>query len=471
MKKSAFPEGFLWGGATAANQLEGAFDEGGKGLSIQDVMPNGLMTPPTEAPTSDNLKLKGIDHYHRYQEDIALLAEMGFKVYRFSIAWSRIFPNGDDEEPNEEGLAFYDRILDELEKYGIEPLVTLSHYETPLNLARSYGGWSNRKLIDFYVKYATTVFNRYKGRVKYWLTFNEVNSILHQPFMGGAIEKTREEISEQELYQAIHHIMVASARATAVARTISQDFSIGCMVISVPRYPLRPRPEDAFKALRETQLDALFGDIHVNGEYPNTLLRVFKEHEIELDISEQDLVDLRNTVDFVSFSYYMSVAETTDPSAERGGGNIMGGVKNPEVEVSDWGWAIDPVGLRYALNTMYDRWHKPLFIVENGLGAVDQLVDEGTTKTVHDDYRINYMNDHLVQVEEALKDGIPIMGYTSWGCIDLISASTAEMKKRYGFIYVDLDNNGEGTLERYRKDSFYWYKEVIATNGESLKRG
>lgn len=465
-QQTAFPEGFLWGGATAANQLEGAYNEGGKGLSIQDVMPNGLMTPPTAEPTPDNLKLKAIDYYHRYAEDIALFAEMGFKVYRFSIAWSRIFPNGDDAEPNEEGLAFYDRVLDELEKYGIEPLITLSHYETPLNLARSYGGWSNRKLVDFYVRYATTVFERYKDRVKYWLTFNEVNSILHEPFLGGAIEKTREEITEQELYQAIHHIMVASARATKEGKAINPDFQIGCMVIAIPRYPLTPKPEDAFKALRETQLDALFGDIHVRGAYPNVLLRELREHGVGLEITDQDLEDLKNTVDFVSFSYYMSVAESTDPSAETGHGNIMGGVVNPEIKQSEWGWGIDPIGLRYALNTMWDRWQKPLFIVENGLGAVDKLVDG----TVHDDYRIAYMNDHLVQVEEAIKDGIPIMGYTSWGCIDLVSASTAEIKKRYGFIYVDLNSDGTGSLERYRKDSFFWYKEIIATNGASLKR-
>lgn len=470
MSTSAFPADFLWGGATAANQLEGAYNEGGKGLSIQDVMPRGLLTPPTEAPTADNLKLRAIDHYHRYAEEIALFAEMGFKVYRFSIAWSRIFPNGDDAQPNEEGLAFYERILDELEKYGIEPLITLSHYETPLNLARTYGGWSNRKLVDFYVRYATTVFERYKGRVKYWLTFNEVNSILHEPFMGGAIEKTREQITEQELYQAIHHIMVASARATKAGHDIDPNNQIGCMVLAVPRYPLTPSPEDAFKAMRETQLDALFGDIHVYGEYPHVLVRELREKGVELETQPQDFEDLKNTVDFVSFSYYMSVAESTDPNAQRGGGNIMGGVKNPAVKESEWGWAIDPIGLRYALNTMYDRWHKPLFIVENGLGAVDKLVGAEGSKTVHDDYRIDYMNDHLVQVEEAIKDGIPVLGYTSWGCIDLISASTAEIKKRYGFIYVDLNSDGTGSFERYRKDSFFWYKEVINTNGGSLKR-
>ena len=472
--QSAFPKGFLWGGATAANQIEGAYNEGGKGLSIQDVLPQGLMAPPTKEPTDENLKLNAIDFYHRYADDIALFAEMGFKVFRFSIAWSRIFPNGDDDTPNEEGLAFYDKVLNELEKHGIEPLITLSHYETPLNLARSYGGWKNRQLIDFYEKYARTVFNRYKGRVKYWLTFNEVNSILHQPFIGGAIEASREDVPDTDIYQAVHNILVASARATKAGHEIDPNNQIGCMVLNIPRYPLTPKPADALKAQYETQLDACFGDIHVFGEYPHTLKRLFRENNITLNTTDDDFdVMKNNTVDFVSFSYYMSVAESADPNAERGDGNIMGGVVNPEVEVSEWGWAIDPEGLRYALNSMWDRWHKPLFIVENGLGAVDELVDDASApdgKTVHDQYRIDYMNDHLVQVEEAIKDDIPVMGYTSWGCIDLISASTAEIRKRYGFIYVDLNSDGSGSLQRYRKDSFDWYKNVIATNGENLKR-
>lgn len=471
---SSFPDDFLWGGATAANQIEGAYNEGGKGLSIQDVLPQGLMAPPTKEPTDDNLKLNAIDFYHRYADDIALFADMGFKVFRFSIAWSRIFPSGDDNTPNEEGLAFYDKVLDELEKHGIEPLITLSHYETPLNLARSYGGWKNRQLIDFYEKYARTVFNRYKGRVKYWLTFNEVNSILHQPFIGGAIEDSRADVPDTDIYQAVHNILVASARATKAGHEIDPNNQIGCMVLSIPRYPLTPKPADALKAQYETQLDACFGDIHVFGEYPHTLKRLFRENNINLNTTDDDFdVMKNNTVDFVSFSYYMSVAESADPNAERGDGNIMGGVVNPELEVSEWGWAIDPEGLRYALNSMWDRWHKPLFIVENGLGAVDELVDDASApdgKTVHDQYRIAYMNDHLVQVEEAIKDDIPVMGYTSWGCIDLISASTAEIRKRYGFIYVDLNSDGSGSLQRYRKDSFDWYKNVIATNGESLKR-
>lgn len=469
--EKTFPEGFLWGGATAANQFEGAYNEGGKGLSIQDVMPDGVMTPPTDGPTEDNLKLHGIDYYHRYVEDIALFAEMGFKVFRFSIAWSRIFPNGDETEPNEEGLAFYDRVLDELEKHGIQPLVTLSHYETPLHLAREYGGWRNRKLIDFYLTYARAVFERYRGRVTYWLTFNEINAVLHQPFLAGGIEVPRGEIDEQELFNAVHYELVASGLATQLAHEIDPDNQVGCMVLAAPRYGLTPHPDDQRKAQYEAQIDYTFGDVHVRGDYPGVIRRYWRENGITVDITDADREALKNTVDFVSFSYYMSVAETADPQAgEKGGGNIMGGVVNPTLEASEWGWQIDPVGLRIILNDFYDRWQKPLFIVETGLGATDQLVDGGPDgKTVEDDYRISYMKDHFVQVREAIEDGVELMGLTTWGCIDLVSASTAQLSKRYGFIYVDRNDDGSGTLERYRKKSFTWYKEVIATNGASLE--
>lgn len=470
-----FPDGFLWGGATAANQIEGGYDEGGKGLSIQDVMPRGGIRPSVDGPTDDNLKQVAIDFYHRYPEDIALFAEMGFKTFRFSIAWSRIFPNGDDAEPNEEGLAFYDRVLDELEKYGIEPLVTLSHYETPLHLAREYGGWTNRKLIDFYVNYARTVFERYKGRVRHWLTFNEINAVLHIPFTAGGIEIDRSEIDESDLYQAIHHELVASSLATRAAHQIDPENKVGCMILAVPRYGLTPDPADQIKTQHASQMDFIFGDIHVRGEYPGYYRRLLLEKGITLNITDADREALKDTVDFVSFSYYMSVCESADPDKQiPGEGNIVGGVANPTLEASEWGWQIDPVGLRIILNTYWDRWQKPLFIVENGLGAKDVLVDApggGGDKTVEDDYRISYMNDHLVQVGEALADGVDVMGYTSWGCIDLVSASTAQMSKRYGFIYVDRDDDGSGTLTRYRKNSFDWYRQVIATNGGSLVEG
>lgn len=471
MTNTPFPDGFLWGGATAANQIEGAYDVDGKGLSVQDVMPRGISGPRTDRPTPDNLKLVGIDHFHRYAEDIALFAEMGFSVYRFSIAWSRIFPNGDETEPNEAGLAFYDRVLDELEKHGIEPLVTISHYETPLHLAEAYGGWTNRALIGFYERYARTLFERFGSRVRYWLTFNEINSLLHAPFMSGGIPIPEGGVPKNALYQAMHHELVASARATRIAREVAPDAKVGCMVLSMPIYPLSPSPVDALAVMDADHGNLVYGDVHTRGEYPGYFLRTLREKGIELDITDEDRADLKNTVDFVSFSYYMSIAETGDPEKRAAGeGNIMGGVPNPTLPASEWGWQIDPVGLRLVLNQFWDRWQKPLFIVENGLGARDQLVEVDGEKTVVDDYRIQYLNDHLVQVGEALEDGVDVLGYTSWGCIDIVSASTAQLSKRYGFIYVDRNDDGSGTLDRYRKKSFHWYADVIRTNGASLTR-
>ena len=470
MSDSVMPKGFLWGGATAANQCEGAYNEGGKGLSVQDVTPHGIMTPRTEKPTEDNMKLIAIDFYHRYKEDIKLFAEMGFKVFRISIAWSRIFPKGNETEPNEEGLQFYDNVFDECAKYGIEPLVTLSHYETPLYLAEQYDGWISRELIGFYTNYATTVFKRYKNKVKYWLTFNEINSILHEPFMSGGINTPKDKLSKSDLFQAVHHELVASAMAVKVGHEVNPEFKIGCMILSMPIYPLSPDPNDIIRTMEKDHMNLFFGDVHVRGVYPKYMNRYLEENNIVIEKTEEDLEVLKNVVDFISFSYYLSICETADPSKQiKGKGNLLGGVPNPTLKASDWGWQIDPQGLRYVLNTFYDRYQKPLFIVENGLGAVDQLItDENGNKTVNDDYRINYMRDHLMQVKEAVKDGVEIMGYTSWGCIDLVSASTAELKKRYGFIYVDRNDDGSGTLERYRKKSFYWYKKVIETNGEVL---
>ncbi len=468
----SFPKNFLWGGATAANQCEGAYNEDGKGLSTQDIMPKGIMGPVTDEPTEDNMKLIGIDFYHRYKEDIKMFAEMGFKTFRLSIAWSRIFPNGDDKVPNEKGLEFYDRVFDELAKYGIEPLVTLSHYETPLALAKNYDGWVNRDLIGFFENYARTVFTRYKDKVKYWLTFNEINSATHFPYMSAGIWTPKEKLSKQNLYQAMHHELVASALAVKIAHEINPNFQVGCMILGVPNYPLTSMPADVLKAMEQDRQNLFFADVHARGEYPTYMNRFFKENDIKLNITDEDKDILKHTVDFISFSYYMSSCATADPEKNlKGKGNLIGGVPNPYLKASDWGWQIDPEGLRYILNLLYDRYQKPLFIVENGLGAFDELItDENGNKTVNDDYRITYLNDHLVQVAEAIEDGVEVMGYTTWGCIDLVSASTAELRKRYGFIYVDRNDDGTGTLDRYKKKSFNWYKEVIATNGTSLKR-
>lgn len=466
-----FPKDFLWGGAVAANQCEGAYLEDGKGLSIQDVLPGGVKGQRTETPTEENMKLVGIDFYHRYQEDIKLFAEMGFKVFRLSIAWSRIFPKGDEETPNEAGLLFYDRVFDECKKYGIEPLVTISHYETPLHLAETYDGWLDRRMIGFYERYVRTIFTRYQDKVTYWLTFNEINSILNSPFMSGGINTPKEQLTESQLYQAIHHEMVASALATKIGHEINPNFQIGCMILSMSVYPLSPAPSDVIAAMEEEHKHEMFTEIHVRGEYPGYMKRYMKEHGIHIKWEPGDEEILKHTVDFISFSYYVSVCATADPDKNiRGEGNLLGGVPNPTLKASEWGWQIDPKGIRYVLNKFWDTYRKPLFIVENGLGAVDELImGEDGQPTVQDDYRIAYMRDHLLQVEEAIKDGVNVLGYTSWGCIDLVSASTAELKKRYGFIYVDRNDDGSGTLNRYKKKSFDWYKKVIETNGESLK--
>ena len=466
---SIFPKNFLWGGAVAANQCEGAYQEDGKGLSVQDVLPRGIRGSRTKLPTEENLKREAIDFYHRYPQDIKMFAEMGFKVFRTSIAWSRIFPKGDEEQPNEAGLEFYDRVFEECRKYGIEPLVTLSHYETPLYLAETYNGWTDRRMIGFYERYVRTVFKRYRGKVKYWLTFNEINSLLHAPFMSGGIANMQG-LTEQDLYQAAHHELVASALATKIGHEIMPDAMIGCMILSMPTYPLTPSPDDVIAAMDAEHRNYFYGDVHVRGKYPGYMKRYFREHGIQIQFAPEDEEILKNTVDFVSFSYYMSVCATSDPEKQKKGlGNLLGGVPNPTLKASDWGWQIDPKGLRYVLNMFYDRYQKPLFIVENGLGAVDVLVeDENGNKTVEDDYRIQYLKDHLIQVGEAIQDGVEIMGYTSWGCIDVVSASTAELKKRYGYIYVDRNDDGTGTMERYKKKSFYWYQKVIESNGEVL---
>lgn len=461
---------FLWGGAVAANQLEGAYIEDGKGLSIQDVMPRGIIAPPTEAPTVDNLKLVGIDFYHRYKEDIKLFAEMGFKVFRTSIGWSRIFPNGDEAEPNEAGLKFYDDLFDECHKYGIEPLVTISHYETPLHLAKKYDGWRSRELVKFFENYVKVIFDRYKNKVKYWLTFNEINSLIHAPLMSGGIWTPKEHLTLQDMYQAIHHELVASAVAVKLGHEMMPGAMIGCMMLGKPTYPLTPNPDDMIAVMKEDHNTYFFADVHARGYYPSYMKKFFKKNNIEIKMETGDEEILKNTVDFISFSYYASSCASVDPAAETIPGNLMGGVKNPYLKVSEWKWPIDAQGLRYLMNQIYDRYQKPLFIVENGLGAVDELVEgENGELTVIDDYRIDYIREHLKEMIKAVEeDGVDLLGYTSWGCIDLVSASTAQLKKRYGFIYVDRHDDGTGTLNRYKKKSFDWYKKVIASNGEDL---
>lgn len=478
-----FPKEFLWGGATAANQLEGAYNEDGKGMSAADV----IAWIPKEQRTGDHVmevsserlediltgkfqarfpKREGVDFYHRYKEDIALFAEMGFKVFRLSIHWSRIFPNGDDAQPNEAGLQFYDDVFDELRKYGIEPLVTLSHYETPMGLTQKYNGWASREVVGFFTNYAETVFRRYKDKVKYWISFNEINVMTLSPFTGGGVVIDRVINKLQTTYQALHHQFVASSIATKLLHEIIPGALMGCMLARMETYANTCNPEDVLKAQKENQMNLFFTDVHARGEYPKYMERFFEENDVVIQREPGDDEILKEyTVDYISFSYYMSLTVTASPEGERAKGNLFGGVKNPYLKASDWGWQIDPMGLRITLNNFYDRYQKPLFIVENGLGAYDKVEEDGS---IHDTYRIDYLKQHIEQMKEAIMDGVDLIGYTSWGPIDLVSMSTSEMSKRYGFIYVDLDDEGNGTLKRSKKDSFDWYKKVITSNGEDL---
>ncbi len=474
-------EQFLWGGAVAANQLEGGWDLDGKGVAVPDLCTGGSKTTPkrlttkveegTFYPSHD-----AIDFYHHYKEDIALMAEMGFRCFRFSIAWTRIFPTGMEAEPNEAGLQFYDNVLDECRKHGITPLVTISHYEMPYALVEKYNGWAGRECIDYFTRYCHAIFERYKNKVTYWLTFNEINSGTMP--MGNALSLgTVQGYSGSMMacpddpavrFQALHHQLVASAAAVKLAHEQYPQFKMGNMICFITLYPYSCRPADVLAAQKQMRIFNWFcSDVQVRGEYPAYMQRYFEENDIHIAKQPGDDALLRaGTVDFYTFSYYMSnCAASSDSTAEKTGGNLSGGVKNPYLKESDWGWQIDPEGLRYTLNEIYDRYHLPLMVVENGLGAQDKLEADGS---IHDAYRIDYLREHIRQMQQAVADGVELMGYTPWGCIDLVSASTGEMAKRYGMIYVDKYDDGTGTLARYKKDSFYWYQNVIATNGREL---
>lgn len=483
--KKGFSDNFLWGGATAANQIEGAYLEGGKGLSTSDFaaykdpyaqgkvnnftfdVSSAELNKYKENPDAfDFPKRRGIDFYHRYEEDIALFAEMGFKVFRLSISWARIFPTGLEDKPNEEGLAFYDKVFDECAKYGIEPLVTMSHYEMPITLTEKYNGWMSRELVPLFEKYARAILERYKNKVKYWITFNEMNMNLNSLYTGAGILEDLVDHKLQAAYQASHHQFVASALTVKAAKEIIPDVQIGCMINQIEAYAKTTKPEDQLQAVKSNQLNMFYPDVQARGEYPTYMVKYFADNQIKLDIKEQDEQILKEgTVDFVAISYYMShVAEAREDAAELAG-TFDSPIKNEHLELSQWDWPIDPMGLRISLIKLYDRYQKPLFVCENGLGARDTLTQDGK---VHDDYRIDYLKKHIEQMKEAVKEGVDLMGYTPWGCIDLISCGTSQMTKRYGLIYVDQDDLGNGTLNRYRKDSFFWYKNVIASNGEDL---
>lgn len=476
-----FKDNFLWGGATAANQLEGAYLDGGKGPSIADAMPGGKTRVQETFRPGFNWEIDeakfvypnhiGIDHYNRFEEDIKLFAEMGFKTYRFSIAWSRIFPTGVEETPNETGLQFYDKLIDLCLAHNIEPLITISHYELPLYLAQEYGGWKSRELIPLFERFARTVLTRYKDKVKYWLTFNEINVGMMFPIMSLGISYDHGGMDKKVTLKGLHNQFVASSIATKIAKELNPEMQIGCMIIYMTSYATDANPVNQV-ALQEfnQSFNYYCADVQVRGAYPSYADRLFKKMGAtweDLDIQPGDLEIIKEyPVDFISFSYYMSsVIDVTSADAEKAAGNMISGIKNPFLEASEWGWQIDPAGLRVALNDLYGRYQVPLFIVENGLGAYDELKED---KTIEDDYRIDYLKKHIDAMADAVADGVDLMGYTPWGCIDLVSASTGEMSKRYGFIYVDMDDEGNGTMDRYKKKSFDWYKEVIASNGENM---
>lgn len=478
-----FPADFLWGGATAANQSEGAWNVDGKGESSADHVTVGSMQNRRRFTHKirDNEYYpshKAIDFYNRYKEDISLFAEMGFKIYRMSINWTRIYPKGIEEEPNQEGLEFYKNVFEECKKYNIEPLVTLSHYEIPFYLTQKYNGWVSREVIDIYIKYCKTVFNEYKELVKYWIPFNEINSgvnsygaflslginVKDNETVVGSRKETDEEKSLR--FQALHHQFIASAKAVSLGKTINPNFQIGCMISSHVSYPYTCNPNDVLEAQSKNQITHyLCGDVLVRGRYPYFTKRYFEENSITIKEENEDREILASgSADFIAFSYYSTMTASAEKADDLRVENLFMGKPNPYLQKSEYGWSIDPIGLRYFLNDMYSRYEKPLLVAENGLGVPDQLVDG----KVHDEYRILYLREHIKQMKEAILDGVNLIGYTPWGCIDLVSASTGEMRKRYGFIYVNRDDNGQGDFSRIKKDSFYWYKKVIETNGEKL---
>ncbi len=483
----AFPEGFYWGGATAANQYEGGWDANGKGASTSDHLTGGALGRPRIITRDIDPDVyypshEATDFYHHWREDIALYAEMGFTMYRLSINWSRLFPEGDEEKPLKAGIDFYRQVFEECHRHGIEPLVTIQHYEIPWGIVTKYGGWANRRVIDLYERYCRTIFTEFKGLVHWWLTFNEINilatpagafngaGLLPEGFEDRSPAFAGSESAERraERFQALHHEFVASAKAVLLAHEIDPDNHVGCMCCRGANYYAHTcNPVDILAAEQAMRMDQYFcADVQVRGAYPGYALRYFRDNgiEVRMEPGDEELIR-RGHVDFYSFSYYKSMNISTDPEVQKTAGDFTAGIPNPYLKQSEWGWSIDPVGLRIVLNRLWDRYQVPIFVVENGLGARDELTPDGH---VHDDYRIDYLRDHIIQMREAIEDGVQLLGYTWWGCTDLVSFSTGEMKKRYGFVYVDRDDEGRGDFRRIRKDSFYWYQKCIASNGADL---
>lgn len=486
--KSYFPKNFMWGGAIAANQAEGAWNIDGKGLSVADVSKYRPELDPKDyvnqwhvspeiieegmqtTSTKDFPKRRGIDFYHKYPEDLALLKEMGLNAFRLSIAWTRLFPTGTEQEPLQSGINYYKKLFKKLHELDIEPIVTLSHYEMPLYLVNHYDGWANRKVVDYFNHFVQVCVDQFNDDVTYWLTFNEIDSVFRHPFttVGVVEEKYRNKTETEEIiYQAVHHQFVASALATKYIHQKNKHAMVGCMLTKRTAYPLTPNPEDVALAQQHNRENMFYSDVQVLGEYPQWLLNELAEKHFDLKVLPGDSQLLKeNTVDYVTFSYYMSmVCSINEDGLEKVGGNLTTSIKNEYLETSDWGWQIDPIGLRISLIELNDRYHLPLMISENGIGAIDQL---NADHQIHDDYRISYFKSHFQAVNEAIKAGCDVIGYMPWGVIDIISASTNQISKRYGFIYVDLDDLGQGTNNRYKKDSYYWYQSVIKSNGATL---
>jgi 6-phospho-beta-glucosidase len=480
---SGFPKDFLWGGAIAANQCEGAWREDGKGISVADInrlqeeLPlekrynTDLSTADIEKALRDTQgtypKRFGIDFYHTYREDLKLLAGMGLKAFRTSISWARIFPNGDDKKPNEAGLRFYDNLIEEIIKNGMRPLITVSHYEFPVNLALHYTGWYDRRLIDFFTYFCETLFTRYKDKVQDWILINQLNLIKFESFNHLGISSDKVKNLPAAKYQGVHNEMVACGRAVKIAKQINPSFNIGTMVYDDISYSATCKPEDVLATCKRNQMEFFFSDIAVRGKYPGYALRFFDDNDIEIQFGKDDEKDLLNTVDFLAISYYYTIVSDAE-SVKNQNPDIpsnTGGYPNPHIKKSDWGWGIDPIGLRIKLNYFWDRYQIPIVIAENGLGAFDKLEADGS---IHDPYRVAYLKSHIEQLKEAILDGVKVIAYHPWGPIDIVSASSSEMEKRYGFIYVDLDNHGKGSGKRLLKDSYEWYKQVIASNGEEL---
>lgn len=481
-----FPKNFLWGGAIAACQTEGGYGKNGRGMAVSDISfydsqidrqdlakHRNITTEKIEVAIADPdtkryPKRHGIDFYHHYKEDIALCAEMGFKVFRFSMAWSRIFPTGDELTPNQEGLAFYDAVLTEIEKYGMEPLVTISHFEMPVALVTNYRGWTDRKVIQLFTRFAETLFTHFGQRVTYWISFNEINAGRFSTFKSTGVVADKTDQYVQDCYQAVHHQFVAAALITKRLHEINPKAQMGCMIARFTTYPATCNPDDVLQMMHDDQYDNFFyTDVMIRGAYPGYMNRFFKENDVAIQWADGDNELLAtHTADYLAFSYYMSnISSATPNELDQTDANLKKGLKNPYLESSAWGWQIDPKGLRYTLNNLYDRYQVPLFIVENGIGAEDHVTTDGK---IHDTYRIDYLQKHIEQMREAIVDGVELIGYTMWSSLDIVSSGTSEMSKRYGFIYVDQDDDGNGTLSRSKKDSFYWYQKVIATNGADL---